>query len=84
MVIQNSNDVVYAVDKKELSEGEQNNSFLRRLYQQAKQLSQIIAYIWRWADKDRQPQQEVAKQLKTYLDRPTEKIPEVGGNLKET
>lgn len=57
--------------------------FLQRLYQQAKQLSQIIVYIWRWADEDGQPQQEVAKQLKIYFDRPTEDNSRVGGNLKQ-
>ncbi|NEP14969.1 MAG: hypothetical protein F6K14_33305 [Symploca sp. SIO2C1] len=45
-------------------------SFLLRLYQQGKQISQIIAYIWRWADEDcdeYKTQREVAKQLKEYF-----------------
>ncbi|KAB8318702.1 hypothetical protein SD81_014825 [Tolypothrix campylonemoides VB511288] len=83
MAIQNLNDVVFAVEKKELSRGEQQNTFLRRLYQQSKQLSQIIAYIWRWADANGKPQKEIAKQLKEYFVRPTEKHQNVGGNLKK-
>lgn len=45
--------------------------YLRRVYQQAKQVSQIIAYIWRWIDDDKSPKQESAKKLKEYFVQPT-------------
>lgn len=47
--------------------------FLRRLYQQSKQISQIIAYIWRWAGEDEEHypvQTAVANKLKTYFEQP--------------
>jgi len=82
MAIQNLNDVVFAVDKKELSLGEQQNS-LRRIYQQGKQLSQIISYIWRWIDADDNLKKQVAKKLNNYFANPTEEINEPGGKLKK-
>ena len=48
--------------------------FLQRLYQQSKQVSQIIAYIWRWADENDGKYAEkkrVANLLKTYFEQPT-------------
>lgn len=57
--------------------------YLRRLYQQAKQVSQIIAYIWRWADADGNPKQEIANKLKEYFTNPTEDNSKPGGKLKE-
>ena len=57
--------------------------YLRRLYQQAKQLSQIVAYIWRWADTDETPQKDVANKLKEYFTNPTEDNQKPGGKLKE-
>lgn len=49
--------------------------WLRRSYQQGKQISQIIAYIWRWADEsspEHTDKQSTAKQLKQYFANPTE------------
>ncbi len=67
----------------------QYGEFLQRLYQQAKQVSQIIAYIWRWADENDEDyayQKHIANELMEYFNKPTieteEKI-EVGGNLKK-
>ena len=58
--------------------------YLRRLYQQGKQISQIIAYIWRWADNDEEtPQKKIAKKLKIYFTNPTEDNEKPGGKLKE-
>ena len=61
------------------------NSALLFLYQQAKQISQIIAYIWRWSDDDEKldtpfeadgksytKKNEVARELNTYFANPTE------------
>ncbi|MBE8994294.1 hypothetical protein [Microcystis aeruginosa] len=48
--------------------------FLQRLYQQSKQVSQIIAYIWRWADENNEKyaeQKRVANLLRTYFEHPT-------------
>lgn len=64
--------------------------YLRRLYQQAKQLSQIIAYIWRNIEEDGNRGSN-AKKLKEYFISPTEEttdndgnlIIEPGGNLKK-
>jgi hypothetical protein len=57
--------------------------YLQRLLQQGKQLSQIIAYIWRWIDVNGNPKQEIAKQLKEYFVRPTIDVSgNGGGNLK--
>jgi hypothetical protein len=44
--------------------------FLLRLYQQAKQISQIIAYIWRWVDDTGTEEGNVANELKTYFEQP--------------
>lgn len=57
--------------------------YLRRFYQQAKQLSQIIAYIWRWIDVDGNPKQKIAQNLKEYFIRPTEDNQDIGGNLEK-
>ncbi|MDB9408125.1 hypothetical protein PN434_06200 [Microcystis aeruginosa CS-558/01A06] len=49
-------------------------NFLQRLYQQSKQVSQIIAYIWRWADENEEKyaeQKRVANLLRTYFEHPT-------------
>ena len=60
--------------------------FLKRIYQQGKQVSQIIAYIWRWAD-DENPknkqEQEVANELTKYFESPTENNQDPGGRLKK-
>lgn len=66
--------------------------FLLRLYQQAKQISQIIAYIWRNLEPEN-PNLETAKQLHQYFAHPTDndknndhndqnKSIDVGENLK--
>ena len=67
-------------------ESSEHIAYLQRLFQQAKQLSQIIAYIWRWADECEEKyakQNKTANQLKTYFDRPTENVTDVGENLKK-
>ena len=59
--------------------------FLRRLYQQAKQISQIITYIWRWADDDNPEnadKKNTANELKVYFMKPTTGD-EVADNLKK-
>lgn len=85
MAIQNLNDVVFAVNEKEISLGKpQNNS--RRIYQQGRQVSQIIAYIWRWIDDERpenKQKQKVANELQKYFKSPTENNLEPGGRLKK-
>ncbi len=51
-------------------------NFIRRLCKQGKQISQIIAYIWLWADEDvnKFPEQvNTAIKLKHYFDKPIEK-----------
>ena len=61
-------------------------AYIRRLYQQAKQVSQIIAYIWRWADEDEEKyaeQKHYANQLKTYFSHPSRSPKDVGGELKK-
>jgi flavodoxin len=85
MTIQNLNDLVFAVDKKELSVDEQYNN-IRRICQQGRQVSQIIAYIWRWVDDERpenKHKQEVANELQKYFKKPTENNQEPGGRLKK-
>lgn len=60
-------------------------TFLRRLYQQSKQISQIVAFIWRWADDPKDIEKsQVAKKLKTYFEHPTlvDGI-EIDGQLKK-
>ncbi|MEH1938948.1 MAG: hypothetical protein V7L01_01845 [Nostoc sp.] len=57
--------------------------FLLRLYQQAKQISQIIAYIWRNVGEPENPNLNTAKELQKFFVRPTEKDTEVGENLKK-
>ncbi|WP_449418799.1 hypothetical protein [Phormidium nigroviride] len=63
-----------------------HTELLLRLYQQSKQISQIIAYIWRWAD-DHSPEnterQAVASQLHKYFTHPTQRIGNLGGQLKK-
>lgn len=82
MAIQDLNDVVFTVDKKEQNQGERQNT-LRRIYQQGKQLSQIVSYIWRWIDSDDLQKKQIAKKLNDYFANPTEEIKEPGGRLKE-
>ena len=84
MAVQSLSNMVFAVDKKELSLDDQNN-IPRRIYQQGKQVSQIIAYIWRWVDDtslENKKKQEVANELQKYFKNPTENIQEPGGRLK--
>lgn len=58
--------------------------FLRRLYQQSKQISQIVAFIWRWADDSKDIEKnQAAKKLKKYFEHPTLDGAEVGGQLKK-
>ncbi|WP_334758318.1 hypothetical protein [Nostoc sp.] len=59
--------------------------FLLRLYQQAKQISQIIAYIWRNVEERENPNFDTAKKLQQYFAHPTEKKTptEIGENLKK-
>lgn len=57
--------------------------FLQRIYQQAKQVSQIIAYIWRWIDDSDLHKRNCAEFLNYYFSKPTEKDGEIGGNLKK-
>lgn len=54
----------------EVIDSQPNAAFLKRLYQQAKQLSQIIAYIWRWADDgdDGKKKEKLSSQLNIKLD----------------
>ncbi len=59
------------------------HQFLHRLFRQAKQVSQIIAYIWRWADADDNPKQEIANKLKEYFASPTDDLNPHGGKLKK-
>lgn len=59
--------------------------FLRRLYQQAKQISQIITYIWRWADEEspeNADKKNAANELKVYFMKPSTDD-KVGENLKK-
>ena len=64
--------------------------FLLRLYKQARQISQIIAYIWRNLEPEN-PNLETAKQLHQYFSHPTDndknndqnKPIDVGGHLKK-
>ncbi|MBL1202283.1 MAG: hypothetical protein FWK04_25255 [Nostoc sp. GBBB01] len=47
-----------------------------RVWQQGKQLSQIIAYIWRWADDELETEKRRnAQQLKTYFLKDDSKLP---------
>lgn len=57
--------------------------FILRLYQQAKQLSQIVAYIWRWSDDSDVTKSDVANKLKEYFEHPTKEGGPIGGHLKE-
>ncbi|MFN6537390.1 MAG: hypothetical protein RM021_013600 [Nostoc sp. EkiNYC01] len=60
------------------------DQFLNRLLKQSKQLSQIIAYIWRWADADDVPQKkDYANKLKKYFANPTEDLNCPAGRLKK-
>ncbi|MBO3459798.1 hypothetical protein G7B40_011055 [Aetokthonos hydrillicola Thurmond2011] len=63
------------IDSTEADGNQQVYPFLRRLCMQAKQISQIIAYIWRWAEEDVNEfseQVDAAKRLKRYFDNPNE------------
>ncbi|MGV0104710.1 hypothetical protein NSTCB13_03397 [Nostoc sp. DSM 114160] len=77
-------EVVSKFLKDTLLEAPQNLFFLNRLYQQAKQLSQIIAYIWLNAGSSDIHMSDTAKQLEEYFIHPTEEnSPNVpGGKLK--
>lgn len=61
--------------------------FLKRILTQSKQISQIIAYIWRWIDEDFNQfseQVDTAKSLKHYFVNPSETNGDIpGGNLKK-
>lgn len=59
---------------------------LRRSYQQGKQISQIVSYIWRWVEEESaeyKEEQKIAKQLKEYFTNPTQDIKYPMGNLKK-
>ncbi|TRU49476.1 MAG: hypothetical protein EWV49_08830 [Microcystis aeruginosa Ma_QC_Ch_20071001_S25] len=57
--------------------------FLSRIYQQSKQISQIVTYIWRWADDTTNSHKKaVAIELKQYFDNPTTNTKDIGGKLK--
>ncbi len=68
---------------KEMHEKHSQVFYLQRLYQQAKQMSQIIVYIWRWADADGAPQQHSANELKKYFTNPTGDDTKPAEHLKE-
>ncbi|NER99135.1 MAG: hypothetical protein F6J86_35820 [Symploca sp. SIO1B1] len=58
------------IKKLEIEQESVAQKFLLRLYQQGKQISQIIAYIWRWADENDyayEAQKIVANKLKSYF-----------------
>jgi ATP-dependent exoDNAse (exonuclease V) beta subunit len=60
--------------------------FLQRLYKQAKLISQIIAYIWRYVGDTDNQKSDTAKQLQQYFRRPTPEenlLPDFGENLKK-
>jgi hypothetical protein len=57
-------------------------TYLLRLYQQSKQISQIIAYIWRWSDDNSTGKEKSAKDLASYFEHPSEDGV-VGANLKK-
>jgi hypothetical protein len=71
------------------SNGESSHvSFLRRLYQQSKQISQIVAFVWRWADdikddSESQLKSQAAKKLKKYFEHPTLDNADIDGQLKK-
>jgi len=70
--------------------------FLQRVYRQAKQVSQIIAFIWCWIDfepcadlsnfeidwRDGLDNKNAAKELRKYFTHPTESVPYIGENLE--
>lgn len=59
-------------------------TFLTRLYQQGKQISQITAYIWRWIDEDQEPEKQAnAMALKEFFEEPAVGMPSVGAKLKQ-
>ncbi len=64
------------------SSGSAHLTYLLRLYKQSKQISQIIAYIWRWSDDNSQGQQKSANDLASYFTHSSlEGVP--GANLKK-
>lgn len=101
--VHNSADIPQVPEEKSLEETSlktaQNSGpmieYLLRIYQQSKQLSQIIAYIWRWADKGEEDSDsneikqngKMARQLKEYFDQPTKRDNpsklEISNNLKK-
>jgi hypothetical protein len=63
-------------------------TFLRRLYQQSKQISQIVAFVWRWTDDMRddpesQAKRQAAKKLKKYFEHPTTDGVDIDNQLKK-
>lgn len=56
---------------------------LIRLYQQSKQISQIVSYIWRWVDGPSAEKAAHARALSTYFTHPTERGGEQGSRLKK-
>jgi len=88
-ILEKSGEVVSTQDDKLLLLAQEAPQalYLRRLYQQAKQLSQMICYIWRWIDGQDPDNQDVAQNLQRYFLEPTETRPnggiEIGGNLKK-
>ena len=67
-------------------ESSEHVAYLKRLYQQGKQVSQITAYIWRWVDEEREEyakQKKAANKLKTYFEHSSRNPKEIGGNLKK-
>lgn len=63
-------------------------NFLSRLYQQSKQISQIIAFVWRWADDmhddpESKAKRQAAKKLKKYFEHPTLDNADIDGQLKK-
>ena len=59
---------------------------LRRIYQQGKQISQIVAFIWRWADDTSHEsiqKKQVAQELKTYFTNPSPSVYSPMATLKK-
>jgi hypothetical protein len=65
------------------SDSQQSSISFPRLFQQGKLISQIIAYIWLWADSsESEDKQQNAQKLAQYFKKPT-KNTETGENLKK-
>ncbi|CCI16727.1 conserved hypothetical protein [Microcystis aeruginosa PCC 9807] len=72
--------------QKNVNRSGEYKGYLRHLCQQAKQVSQIIAYIWRWGDEDETDEYSLkhkqnALDLKSYFEEPTSEIEKPGENL---